>query len=180
MFNPKYNQWQLFKTVIDTTDAESDYIAFNFWEACENESGIIEAYICRPMVEEGDTYNGWTLSKEDNDYIGANLIDNSRTFEVGGNVMVANGTKKLVGDAYELIASGGREYNAFYRINTSNFKLNTDYTLSFEVRGSAKYFGAYALYPATNTPFTFYRESQMVIQCISNIVMEVMFIMAYC
>ena len=68
-FNPKYNQWELFTTVIDTTDAESDYIAFNFWEYCNVNAGRINAYICRPMVEEGDTYNGWTLSKEDYDLV---------------------------------------------------------------------------------------------------------------
>ena len=82
----------MFTTVIDTTDAESDYIAFNFWEACTVAAGQIEAWICRPMVEEGDTYYGWTVSDEDNEYIGANLIDNSRTFEVGGNTVEAKGT----------------------------------------------------------------------------------------
>ena len=110
-FNPKYNQWQLFKTVIDTTDAESDYIAFNFWEACNVNAGRINAYICRPMVEEGDTYYGWTLSDEDNDYVGANLIDNSRTFQVGGNILSVTGNKTLVGDVYELTASGMYTHN---------------------------------------------------------------------
>lgn len=158
MFNPKYNQWELFTTVIDTTDAESDYIAFNFWEYCNKESGRIEAYICRPMVEEGDTYYGWTVSDEDNDYIGANLIDNSRTFEVGGNTLEAKGTKTLKGDVYELTYVGSDEYNTFYRIDATNFKLDTDYTLSFEARGDAKYIGVHAYYPMTKTPYTLLNE----------------------
>ena len=158
--NPKYNQWQLFTTVIDTTDAESDYIAFNFWEYCNVEAGIINAYICRPMVEEGDKYNGWTLSQDDYDIIGANLIDNSRTLDTGGNVIEAKGQKALVGDAYELTYIGSDDYNTFYRIKGSTFKLNTDYTISFEVRGDAKYMGVYAYYPITNTKFTFYAEPQ--------------------
>ena len=157
---PKPNQWQLFTTAIDTTDAEYDYIAFNFYEYCSVESGLIEAYICRPMVEEGDTYNGWTLSQDDYDIIGANLIDNSRTLDVGGNVLEVKGQKDLVGDAYELTYIGSDDYNIFYRIKGSTFKLGVDYTISFEVRGDAEYMGVYAYYPITNTKFTFYAEPQ--------------------
>ena len=157
---PKPNQWQLFTTVIDTTDAEYDYIAFNFYEYCGVESGLFEAYICRPMVEEGDTYGGWTLSQNDYDIIGANLIDNSRTLDVGGNVLEVKGQKALVGDAYELTYIGSDDYNTFYRIKGSTFKLGVDYTISFEVRGDAKYMGVYGYYPITNTKFTFYAEPQ--------------------
>lgn len=160
-FKPKkVNEWQLCTTVIDTKDAKSDYIAFNFWEYCNVDSGRIEACICRPMVEEGDTYNGWTLSDKDYDYVGANLIDNSRTLDVGGNVYAAKGQKTLVGDAYELTASGSDDYNTFYWIKGSAFKLYTDYTISFEVRGDAKYMGVYVVYPVTNTKFTCYKEQQ--------------------
>ena len=159
MFNPKYNQWELFTTVIDTTDAESDYIAFNFWEYCTVEAGRINAYICRPMVEEGDTYYGWTLSDDDNDYVGANLIDNSRTFQVGGNTLEAIGTKTLKGDVYELTYKGSAQYNTFYRIDSSNFKLDTDYTLSFDVRGDAKLIGVHAYYPMTKTPYMLLNEA---------------------
>lgn len=156
----KVGQWELFTTVIDTTDAESDYIAFNFWEACNVTSGTISARICRPMVEEGDTYNGWTLSENDYDIIGANLIDNSRTLDAGGNVFEVKGKKALVGDAYELTASGSDDYNTFYRIKGSSFELDTDYTISFEARGDAKYMGVYVRYPVTNTKFTCYSEPQ--------------------
>lgn len=157
---PKPNQWQLFTTVIDTTDAEYDYIAFNFYEYCSVESGLIDAYICRPMVEEGDTYGGWTLSQNDYDIIGANLIDNSRTLDTGGNIIEAKGQKALVGDAYELTYIGSDDYNTFYRIKGSTFQLGVDYTISFEVRGDAEYMGVYAYYPITNTKFTFYAEPQ--------------------
>lgn len=157
---PKPNQWQLFTTVIDATDAEYDYIAFNFYEYCSVESGLIKAYICRPMVEEGDTYNGWTLSQNDYDIIGANLIDNSRTLDVGGNVLEVNGQKALVGDAYELTYIGSDDYNTFYRIKGSTFQLGVDYTISFEVGGDAEYMGVYAYYPITNTKFTLYAEPQ--------------------
>lgn len=156
----KVNEWELFTTVIDTTDAEYDYIAFNFWEACNIIAGRIDAWICRPMVEEGDTYNGWTLSQNDYDIIGANLIDNSRTLDVGGNILTVIGKKTLVGDVYELTASGSDDYNQFYRIKGDAFKLNTDYTLSFEVKGDAKYLEVNAFYPANNTKYTCYIEQQ--------------------
>lgn len=158
----KLNQWELFTTVIDTTNAgeKDNYLAFNFFEYSNGNYGRIDAYICRPMVEEGDTYNGWTLSQNDYDIIGANLIDNSRTLDAGGNVLEVKGRKALVGDAYELTYIGSDDYNTFYRIKGSAFKLNTDYTISFEVRGDAKYMGVYAYYPITNTKFTFYAEPQ--------------------
>lgn len=158
----KLNEWELFTTVIDTTDAQSDYIAFNFWEACNVSVGTASAWICRPMVEEGDTYNGWTLSEKDYDIIGANLIDNSRTLDAGGNVLEVKGRKALAGDAYELTYRGSDDYNTFYRIKGSTFKLGVDYTISFEVRGDAEYMGVYAYYPITNTKFTLYAEPQNV------------------
>lgn len=156
----KVNEWELFTAVIDTTDAQYNYLAFNFFESCNGNYGRINAWICRPMVEEGDTYNGWTLSEKDYDIIGANLIDNSRTFDVGGNVSTVIGKKTLVGDAYELTASGSDDYNQFYRIKGDTFKLDTDYTISFEVRGDAKYIQVNAYYPVNNTKYTCYIEQQ--------------------
>lgn len=154
------NTWQLFTSVIDTTDGLSDYIGFNFWETCAEKVGHLEAWICRMMVEEGTEYNGWTLSEKDYDFIGANLIDNSRTFDLGGNIKVVKGTKKLVGDAYELSATLGDDYNTFYMIGNEAFELDTDYTLSFEVKGDAKYVGVYAYYKKTDTPWLYYKEQQ--------------------
>lgn len=152
--------WQLCTTIIDTTDALSEYIGFNFWETCAEKTGHLEAWICRPMVEEGTEYNGWTLSEKDYDFIGANLIDNSRTFDLGGNIKVVKGTKNLVGDVYELSATLGDDYNTFYMIGNEAFELDTDYTLSFEVKGDAKYMGVYAYYKKTDTPWLYYKEQQ--------------------
>ena len=155
-FNPKYNQWQLFTTVIDTTDAESDYIAFNFWEYCNVNAGKINAYICRPMVEEGDKYNGWTLSKDDYDYIGGNMLDNTLSLDKSGSLYDVNGTLtpsgfgestsiyksfvyKLKGtvDSFSQLPSSGNVYNDTYYVrndgtcyayNGSNFEnVGNDY-----------------------------------------------------
>lgn len=86
------NRWELFTAVIDTTDAEYGYIAFNFFEYSNGDYGRIEAWICRPMVEEGDTYNGWTLSTEDYDYVGGNMLDNARTLDKSGTLIDINDT----------------------------------------------------------------------------------------
>lgn len=133
-FKPKkVNEWQLCTTVIDTTDAKSDYIAFNFWEYCNVDAGQIEAWICRPMVEEGDKYNGWTLSQEDYDYIGGNMLDNTLSLDKSGSLYDVNGTLtpagfgestsiyksfvyKLKGtvDSFSQLPSSGNVYNDTY------------------------------------------------------------------
>lgn len=117
----KVNEWELFTTVVDTTDAEYDYIAFNFWEACNVIAGQINAWICRPMVEEGDTYNGWTLSQNDYDYVGGNLLEDTMTLTRSSdksNLQLASG----------LIMFGKYEgcYGILYNKNNSAESLYTE------------------------------------------------------
>ena len=113
----KVNEWELFTTVVDTTDAEYDYIAFNFWEACTVAAGQIEAWICRPMVEEGDKYNGWTLSQEDYDYIGGNMLDNTLSLDKSGSLYDVNGT---------LTPAGFGESTSIYKSFTYKLKGTVD------------------------------------------------------
>jgi hypothetical protein len=134
----KVNEWELFTTVVDTTDAEYDYIAFNFWEACNVITGQINAWICRPMVEEGDTYNGWTLSQNDYDYVGGNLLEDTMALtrsSDNSNLQFASG----------LILFGKYEgcYGILYNKNNSaesqftealQYKFPTTATLSGQAR----------------------------------------------
>lgn len=134
----KVNEWELFTTVVDTTDAEYDYIAFNFWEACNVIVGQINAWICRPMVEEGDTYNGWTLSQNDYDYVGGNLLEDTMALtrsSDNSNLQFASG----------LILFGKYEgcYGILYNKNNSaeslctealQYKFPTTATLSGQAR----------------------------------------------
>lgn len=134
----KVNEWELFTTVVDTTDAEYDYIAFNFWEACNVIAGQINAWICRPMVEEGDTYNGWTLSQNDYDYVGGNLLEDTMALtrsSDNSNLQFASG----------LIMFGKYEgcYGILYNKNNSaesqftealQYKFPTTATLSGQAR----------------------------------------------
>lgn len=134
----KVNEWELFTTVVDTTDAEYDYIAFNFWEACNVIAGQINAWICRPMVEEGDTYNGWTLSQNDYDYVGGNLLEDTMALTRSSdksNLQLASGL--IVFEKYEGC------YGILYNKNNSaesqftevlQYKFPTTYTLSGQAR----------------------------------------------
>lgn len=117
----KVNEWELCTTVVDTTDAEYDYISFNFWEACNVNAGQINAWICRPMVEEGDTYNGWTLSQNDYDYVGGNLLEDTMALtrsSDNSNLQLASG----------LIMFGKYEgcYGILYNKNNSAESLFTE------------------------------------------------------
>lgn len=134
----KVNEWELFTTVVDTTDAEYDYIAFNFWEACNVIAGQINAWICRPMVEEGDTYNGWTLSQNDYDYVGGNLLEDTMTLTKSSdnsNLQLASGL--IMFEKYEGC------YGILYNKNNSaeslftealQYKFPTTATLSGQAR----------------------------------------------
>lgn len=134
----KVNEWELFTTVVDTTDAEYDYIAFNFWEACNVIAGQINAWICRPMVEEGDTYNGWTLSQNDYDYVGGNLLEDTMALTKSSdksNLQLASGL--IMFEKYEGC------YGILYNKNNSaesqftealQYKFPTTATLSGQAR----------------------------------------------
>lgn len=131
----KVNEWELFTTVVDTTDAEYDYIAFNFWEACNVIAGQINAWICRPMVEEGDTYNGWTLSQNDYDYVGGNLLEDTMALTRSSdksNLQLASG----------LIMFGKYEgcYGILYNKNNSAESLYTE-ALQYKFPTTATLFG---------------------------------------
>lgn len=87
----KAGEWQLFtRTVL--TDGAHDYMECNFWATTPDSSTAIDVLFCRPMLEEGDEYNGWTLSEQDYDYVGGNLLDNAGTLVKGGNLGTVRGT----------------------------------------------------------------------------------------
>lgn len=49
----------------------------------------IHCWYCQPMLVEGDEYVGWSLSEDDAEYIGGNLLDNTDTLKTGGTLTVA-------------------------------------------------------------------------------------------
>lgn len=88
------NEWQLCYVTFNTNDTEKfkDFIECNFWVNCPKEGVTTNAWICQPMLVEGEDCIGWSMSSEDFDYIGGNLLDNTDTLVAGGNVTVVDGS----------------------------------------------------------------------------------------
>lgn len=84
------NKWQLVKWSF-TTDDTHDWIEANVFTSSNVAYKTFVASFCKPMLGEGD-YNGWTLSEQDYEYVGGNLLDNARTFDKSGTLVVINDT----------------------------------------------------------------------------------------
>lgn len=95
----KANTWQLISCIV-TTDESFNYVEVNFWVSHMINGVTATACFCHPMFEEAEEYNGWTLSELDYDYIGGNLIDNSRTFASGGNCNVHTKYCSVIANGY--------------------------------------------------------------------------------
>lgn len=89
----KANEWQLCYVTFNTNDTEKfkDFIECNFWVNCPKEGVTTNAWVCQPMLVEGEDCIGWSMSPEDYDYIGGNLLDNTDTLVAGGNLTVRDG-----------------------------------------------------------------------------------------
>lgn len=156
------NKWQKISCVLDTDNADAtEYLAVNFWSNNKNVPKVTDAngktyyptchaYICKPMMEEGDTYSGWTLSEEDYDYVGGNLIDNTRLLQKSDNSSVA-GALTVAGG--EITANGYESEYSVAHGDTTSFSSssylellkwnvigcvasNQDYVFSFLAKGT--------------------------------------------
>lgn len=142
----KNNTWTLFKVNIEVpSDASYEYVEVNIFARAKDYI-LQDAYICKPMLEEGD-YNGWTLSEQDYDYVGGNLLDNTRTLTVGGNLdYVDANTIISQGFGYDSAVahvdnSSGSSYKEILLWETASggnlsFQKGNDYLLSFLATGS--------------------------------------------
>lgn len=95
MFSVKQaNTWQFFSVTFNTNDTEKfkDFIECNFVVNNKTEGVTTNAWICQPMLVEGEDCIGWSMSSEDFDYIGGNLLDNTDTLSVGGNLIEKDGS----------------------------------------------------------------------------------------
>lgn len=95
----KVDEWELHTLVIDTTNAPSEYLAVNFWMNPRN-AGTgkeINAYFCKPMFEQSEQYSGWSLSTEDYDYVGGNMLDNTLSLDKSGTLYEVNGKLTTAG-----------------------------------------------------------------------------------
>ena len=90
----KANEWQLYYVTFNTNDTEKfkDFIECNFWVNNKTEGVTTNAWICQPCLVEGEDCIGWSMSPEDFDYIGGNLLDNTDTLQTGGNLKERDGS----------------------------------------------------------------------------------------
>lgn len=130
-------EWEFIQdTVTIPSDAKSNYVEVCICLAL-SQSGMAEILVCRPMLEEGDEYNGWTLSEQDYDYVGGNLLDGTATLTKTGNVEVLDGTVTQggMGESASILATliPTAQYFDFLQFSTANMglKANEDYVLSF-------------------------------------------------
>jgi hypothetical protein len=86
------DKWKLFTVKVSVPpDALYEYVEINIFARARSYS-FVSGYICKPMLEEGENYNGWTLSEQDYDYVGGNLLDNARTLDKSGTLVAINDT----------------------------------------------------------------------------------------
>ena len=80
------DKWELFTVKVSVPPAaQYEYVEINIFAMARSYS-FVDGYICKPMLEEGENYNGWTLSEQDYDYVGGNLLDNARTLDKSGTL----------------------------------------------------------------------------------------------
>ena len=123
------NEWQLCYVTFNTNDTEKfkDFIECNFWVNCPKEGVTTNAWICQPMLVEGDEYVGWSLSEEDAEYIGGNLLDNTDTLQTGGNLVVR-------ADSYSALHPRDNSDDEINRLSYKGFPtLNTDISSATDV-----------------------------------------------
>lgn len=145
LLNPSVDsQWNLYQRTF--TVAENSPYEFLHVAIMAQPASDATVYLCQPMLVEGDEYVGWSLSEEDAEYIGGNLLDNTDTLSVGGNLVITNGNLYTDANSYKgfptrqvnLLESTG----AFLGIlqwdlsNDGVLTVGQDYMLSFWAKGN--------------------------------------------
>lgn len=140
------NTWTLITTTIDTTNAPYSYIEVNLFITHRQSGVTATAWFCRPMMEEGDTYNGWTPSPQDYDYIGGNLLDNTASLSLGGNLtylygtIIKNGYEPDINASYAKAPANSHAELVQFGEGTNDpiaLSPNTDYIFSFWAKGTS-------------------------------------------
>ena len=130
------NTWQL---VSFTFVASGDYSYCSvrlFYSLKTN--GRIDGYVCRPMLEQSDSYNGWTLSDEDYDYRGGNMLDNTRYLNTGGNLKAVGdvATNAKDGCSMSVVKVEPNNSKTLLRFENLPVTIDNNYTLSFLVKSA--------------------------------------------
>lgn len=137
--NVVVGQWSLYSTSFDIEDK------CKLIDLCFVYTNNPTAWFAQPMLVEGDEYVGWSLSEEDAEYIGGNLLDNTDTLQTGGNLVVANGNLYTDANSYKgfptrqvnlLNASDNNRVVLQWDLESGDVvKQGQDYMLSFWAKG---------------------------------------------
>ena len=141
------NKWELFTVKLSVpSEPPYEYVEINIF-ARSKVDYFVDGYICKPMLEEGEEYNGWTLSEQDYDYVGGNLLDGTGTLTKTGNVEVLDETTVTQGGynnesaSVKAILLPTMEIGDFLQYSTKDMglKVGEDCMLSFYARAASGY-----------------------------------------
>lgn len=142
------NKWELFTVKVSVpSNAKYEYEEINIFARVVQSDFFVDGYICKPMLEEGEEYNGWTLSEQDYDYVGGNLLDGTGTLTKTGNVEVLDETAVNQGGYNNESASVVAKLppttliGDFLQYSTKDMglKVGEDCVLSFYARAASGY-----------------------------------------
>lgn len=129
------NTWQLVTTTFEASGDYSYASVSIFVRPTANSR--VDSYICRPMLEQADSYNGWTLAEEDYVYRNGNMLDNTRYLNKGGNLSsvgtITNNAKDNCSMS-EASVDGTTSSNSLLSFANLSVQADTDYVLSFYAR----------------------------------------------
>ena len=129
------NTWQLVTTTF-VASGDYSYASVSIFVRPTANSRV-DSYICRPMFEQADSYNGWTLSEEDYVYRNGNMLDNTRYLNKGGNLSsvgtITNNAKDNCSMS-EASIDGTTSSNNLLSFANMSVQADTDYVLSFYAR----------------------------------------------
>ena len=137
------NGWYLYqKTFTVAANAPYEWISVACLKANASTASQ-QVYIAHPILIEGtaEDFVCWSASPDDYDYIGGNLLDNTRTFAKAGNLMRMDASV-VTNESYNngcsvIYANAASKYieMAQWSVNTI-IKKDEDYILSFMAKGS--------------------------------------------
>ncbi len=148
------NQWRQVNYTFNSGDAE--FIEVNIFvyngitvDGTFSYTASGNGWICMPMLEEGTEYTGWTPAETDYDYLGGNMLDDTRTLVASGQLSNLYTANEVAQDTYEgayavvhgKADSSNNNMCDFLRFNGENgrilnFELRKNYVFSFLAKGS--------------------------------------------
>ena len=135
--------WHLYqRTFTVANDAPYEWISVSCFKT-DSSTASSQAYIAHPILIEGtaEDFVCWSASPKDYNYIGGNLLDNTRTFAKAGNLMRLDAsvvTNESYNNGSSVIYAGATSQHvemAQWNVNTI-IKKDEDYIFSFMAKGS--------------------------------------------